>query len=298
MTPLPDSARGIPLGILARVSRNWSYVRSRLARIWQAGILFRAWQPRAAILLTVLAVLVISVVLAATIDAAAIAWAERQSGRIIRGFRIVTRFGKSDWVLWLTIVGFLVILCGDWRRVGKRVAAAWREVATIAAFLFFAVAISGILVNILKQIIGRARPRAMEGPFSFDSFAYHYLHQAFPSGHSQVAGVLAVVAILVAPRYGLAVAAGCLVIGASRVMIGVHYPGDVLAGLVLGGGFAWLYAKALAGIGIGFDRRPDGLVVARTPAIRRSGLMPMIAGLSTALIGLPRSAQSPPRDPR
>jgi membrane-associated phospholipid phosphatase len=248
--------------------------------------------------LVVLGVLIVSVIMAATIDMPIMAWAERQGGRVLRAFRIITRFGKSDWVLWSTIIGFVVILCGDWSRVGKRVAAAWREVAIIAAFLFFSVAISGILVNIIKQFIGRARPPALEGPFSFDPFTYHYLHQAYPSGHSQVAGALAAVALLVAPRYGLLVVLGCLVIAVSRVMVDAHYPSDVLAGLALGGGFAWLYAKALAGVGIGFDLRPNGSPVARTRAIREAGARVMLRGLSTALTGLPRPAENPLRDRR
>jgi undecaprenyl-diphosphatase len=248
--------------------------------------------------LTVLAVLAVSVVMAATVDMPIMAWAERQGGRVLRAFGIITRFGKSDWVLWPTIIGFVVILCGDWRRVAKRVAAAWREVAAIAAFLFFSVAISGILVNIIKQFVGRARPPALEGPFSFDSFTYHYLHQAYPSGHSQVVGAVAVVALLVAPRYGLLVVLGCLVIAVSRVMVNAHYPSDVLAGLALGGGFAWLYARALAGVGIGFDLRANGSIVARTRAIREVGVAAMVRGLSTALIGLPRPAENPRRDRR
>ncbi|MFI7218235.1 phosphatase PAP2 family protein [Micromonospora maritima] len=57
---------------------------------------------------------------------------------------------------------------------------------------------------------------------------------SFPSNHSTVAGALATGLVLAAPRLaGFAVPAGLLA-AAARVLAGVHYPHDVVAGLILG----------------------------------------------------------------
>ncbi|HEY0696364.1 MAG TPA: phosphatase PAP2 family protein [Micromonospora sp.] len=58
---------------------------------------------------------------------------------------------------------------------------------------------------------------------------------SFPSNHSTVAGALATGLVLLVPRLlPLAVPAAVLVAG-TRGVTGVHYPHDVLAGLLLGG---------------------------------------------------------------
>ena len=58
---------------------------------------------------------------------------------------------------------------------------------------------------------------------------------SFPSNHSVIAAGLAVGLALVAPRFALLTLPLAAVAGALRVVAGVHYPHDVLAGIVLGG---------------------------------------------------------------
>jgi undecaprenyl-diphosphatase len=57
---------------------------------------------------------------------------------------------------------------------------------------------------------------------------------SFPSNHAVNSSVLATLAILYLPRLWLAAAALVLLIGFSRVYVGVHYPLDVLGGSALG----------------------------------------------------------------
>jgi diacylglycerol kinase family enzyme/membrane-associated phospholipid phosphatase len=57
---------------------------------------------------------------------------------------------------------------------------------------------------------------------------------SFPSGHSASAAAFATGVALEVPRLAIPVGAMALAVGTSRVVVGVHYPSDVLAGFALG----------------------------------------------------------------
>jgi undecaprenyl-diphosphatase len=279
---------------VGRFARSGNYLRRGLRRVRQGRVLTRAWHPPGAIIVTAFVTLAAAMVLAVTIDAPAATWAEGLDDGVRHVFFVITRYGKSDWLLISSAIVVLVLIAGDWSRTSRLVAAAWTEVGLIAGFLFFSVAASGISVNIIKQFIGRARPRLLgtEGPLSLDPFSFQSVFAGFPSGHAQVMGALAATAVLVAPRYAAIVVIPCLLIAASRVIVGAHYVSDVLAGFIFGAGFTWLYAVALASIGVAFARLPNGFVVARTGAIRKAGIGRMLAGLGSAFVG---RAKAPPQ---
>jgi len=61
---------------------------------------------------------------------------------------------------------------------------------------------------------------------------------SFPSDHATVAGAVAVGLFMIDRRLGLISGLGALLMAFARVYVGAHYPGDVLAGLVIGGAVA------------------------------------------------------------
>jgi membrane-associated phospholipid phosphatase len=61
---------------------------------------------------------------------------------------------------------------------------------------------------------------------------------SFPSGHATVSFACATVLALAVPRLRVPLIVLAVLISFSRVYVGVHYPGDVLAGAVLGIGIA------------------------------------------------------------
>lgn len=63
----------------------------------------------------------------------------------------------------------------------------------------------------------------------------HSADNAFPSDHALVAGAAATVGLLAWPRWGWLAVLGAIVLSVARVFVGVHYPGDVLVGLAIGG---------------------------------------------------------------
>ncbi|SCL38006.1 undecaprenyl-diphosphatase [Micromonospora pallida] len=57
---------------------------------------------------------------------------------------------------------------------------------------------------------------------------------SFPSNHSTIAGALAATTLLLRPRLGLLAVPLALLAAFSRTFVGVHYPHDVVGGLLLG----------------------------------------------------------------
>src|SRR3954447_17062956 len=98
--------------------------------------------------------------------------------------------------------------------------------------------VSSLLVNVvLKRIFGRVRPdmanlraerRLRRSPVTL----------SFPSGHSASAAAFVTGVAMESSLAGAALAPAAVGVGYSRVHVGVHYPGDVLAGFAVGGAVA------------------------------------------------------------
>lgn len=98
-----------------------------------------------------------------------------------------------------------------------------------------AVAVASACANLLgKRLVHRARPDREAARVTVDRFVPMPASASFPSGHtaSAVAFATAVGVVLPAAAVPLGALAGA--VGYSRVHTGVHYPGDVAAGAVLG----------------------------------------------------------------
>lgn len=96
-----------------------------------------------------------------------------------------------------------------------------------AARAFVALVVSHAIVRLVKQFVGRNRPS--------DSMAWQSLVNqpacfSFPSGHGTASTAVAFVYSAYFPSLALPLMAFAVTIGFSRVRLGVHYPGDVLAG--------------------------------------------------------------------
>ena len=100
-----------------------------------------------------------------------------------------------------------------------------------------AVALAGIVDQLLKNLLCRARPNAAgAGAFLavFPCFPAPYAVASFPSGHATTGFALATVLSLWYPRGGGSGVGARRWSGWSRIALGSHFPSDVLAGAVLG----------------------------------------------------------------
>ncbi|MCX5493659.1 phosphatase PAP2 family protein [Kaistia dalseonensis] len=207
-------------------------------------------------------------------------------------FGLLTELGLSAWELYPAGILVLLLLFGRWSMVPRRVAAFWAEIGAFAAYIFGAIAGSGIALNIAKQFIGRGRPGTFDeyGALVLRPFRFSYEFQSFPSGHSATAGALIAIGFLVVPRLRIWLMALALGIAASRVVVGAHYPSDIVGGLLFGYVFSLWLAGRFAAAGWAFARGPEGLIRARAAAITYvfdspARIIVVIAGLIDALIG-------------
>jgi len=108
------------------------------------------------------------------------------------------------------------------------------------------VAVTATVVNVVVKPLGRRRrpdPLAAEIPPGRQVRLPR--SASFPSGHSAAAFAFATGVGSVLPREAAALRALAALVAYSRVHVGVHYPGDVLAGSLLGGALAQLTTHAL-----------------------------------------------------
>lgn len=104
-------------------------------------------------------------------------------------------------------------------------------------------ALASLTVNTLVKWSAR-RPRPLLDGVPRTRLLERQPHTtSFPSGHAASAAAFATGVALESTRYGAVVAPVAAAVAFSRVYVGVHFPGDVLAGLAIGAGAAFLTCR-------------------------------------------------------
>ena len=195
--------------------------------------------------------LALGVVIVGGVLVGALAYLMRSSDRLVDTDRAVGQWGVDNATSWSTealelvtelggspfVIGAAIVLgVVEYLRVPNR----WMPV-------FLATVVVGeiAVVNGIKELLDRVRPE-------FNPIA-ETLGPSFPSGHSGLAAAFYAGAALVlarkrSPRTRALLAGGAVAIAVgvacSRVLLGVHWMSDVLAGLALG--WAWFGICAIA----------------------------------------------------
>jgi undecaprenyl-diphosphatase len=144
----------------------------------------------------------------------------RRAG-LLRMFRIASRLG--DGVLWYSLMAMLAVVGG----APGRATALQCAVAGVTGL---------VLYRGLKNVLVRERPYMTHSAIvcagrPLDRFS-------FPSGHTLHAVSFTIIICSALPWAVLVLVPVALLIALSRMVLGLHYPTDVIAGALLGAGIA------------------------------------------------------------
>lgn len=135
-------------------------------------------------------------------------------------FEVATISGSASFLLPLVTIIVVLLLVAN-----RRFEAMLVTVSVVSG---------GIVVYVLKAVVGRARPDLWDADW--------YWGSSFPSGHTLVVAAFATATVICVNRIwpgsrklALLIAfAWVLTVGVSRLVLGVHWPTDVLASLCIG----------------------------------------------------------------
>jgi len=140
-----------------------------------------------------------------------------------------------------------------------------RRPRVLAASVLAVIAAGGGLVvaAVLARVVDRPRPFVAHP--QIHAFLAHASDPGFPSDHATAAFAIAVVLVLWLGLRWLPVLIAAAALCVSRVLVGVHYPADVLAGALLG----TVAAFAVCAVAARFGPR----LLAALPRPARTGLI-------------------------
>ncbi len=149
-------------------------------------------------------------------------------GKIMTVVRRVSQSGSYG-VGWVALFAVVVTLLEGW------------FVALVAA----ACVLGTLMLNtVVKEIIRRPRPASR----AFDD---HPTTFSMPSAHTSMAVVGASIMTMVAPAWALLWWGWTTVLAVSRIVLGMHYVGDVVAGAAFGAALAtWVVPHVMRAAGV------------------------------------------------
>jgi membrane-associated phospholipid phosphatase len=141
------------------------------------------------------------------------------------------------------LVWFHLTMLGDGAMALALVLPCIRRAPRLFWAALLAAVVAGLWTQGTKQVIDVPRPLSVFAPGAFHLAGPAYRHVSFPSGHAAAAFALAGIWVMRPqggwPWRGLLLVLASLV-GLSRIMVGVHWPLDVLWGMVGGWLGAWV----------------------------------------------------------
>lgn len=101
----------------------------------------------------------------------------------------------------------------------------------VGLYLLISMVTTQLITQTVKVLINRARPNTQGRSNNFSNIPLK--NYSFPSGHTTAAFSMATTLSSVAP-FLLILYIPASIVAVSRIYLGVHYPSDVLAGMIIG----------------------------------------------------------------
>ena len=145
----------------------------------------------------------------------------------------ITELGNSFWYFSLILFLFIIFFINKKSRITN-----YRYNDQIIKFSFYSFVYlfcNGLLTQILKHLIGRARPNhaTLDGSFEFYFLNIESNFHSFPSGHSSTIFMVCFILCALMPRLKYLFFLCALIVSLSRVVVNAHYFTDVVGGMVL-----------------------------------------------------------------
>jgi membrane-associated phospholipid phosphatase len=248
----PSWFRWVRMNAVVGLARLVRPARGNATPIW------RAYARVAAGAAVAIAALILIMVF---VDVAAIKAVRQAPSWLVASFQFATDFGLAGWFLiplGAVLVLIALVTSPALTRMSQLVLA---SLAVRLGFLFLAIAVPGLVVSIVKRIVGRARPViAGEDAFLYKFFLWRVEYASFPSGHATTAFAVAIAFGVLWPRLRPLLWTYAIVIALSRVVVTAHHPSDVVAGAIAGAVGALLVRDFMAARRLGFSISNDGAV--------------------------------------
>lgn len=181
------------------------------------------------------------------LDRSAALWFQAQGDRSMQVFRTLSLPGDSVWYLVGGGIGAPLAYLFARRAAGPAREHLLRLTGRLA-LLFIAVGATGLAADLVKILVGRARPKHLfgDGLMALSPGSLSASWWSFPSGHATTIGAVAVTLVLLLPRFAWLWIALALVVAVGRIGATAHFVSDTIAGLWLGAIGATLVSWALA----------------------------------------------------
>lgn len=140
----------------------------------------------------------------------------------------------EDFSLW-SVPALAAATVGLWLLGRPGVVSRWR-VASASALASAGIAL--LVAQIVSRLWERPRPTVAHPGDAHLFFVAPPTDPSFPSDHASAAFAIAVAVFLVSRRVGVGFLVAAFAIAVARVVIGLHYPGDIVAGALIGLGSA------------------------------------------------------------
>lgn len=143
-------------------------------------------------------------------------------------FAVISRLGNG--VFWYALMLILPLIYGP-------------QAIETSIMMAITAVIGVVIYKLLKNNLVRQRPcihheAIQQGTAMLDLYS-------FPSGHTLHAFSFSIIAVNAFPELGLILIPLTLLIAASRVVLGLHYPSDVIVGALLGSSLASITLGAI-----------------------------------------------------
>ena len=174
-------------------------------------------------------------VLMVTVDGPVSSMMRGIDGDARRIIDILASSGDSKYSLVPTGVAAIVLMALYFLDASTRRARFYAWLAGASGFIFASIAVSGIAANIVKILLGRARPAVVEDlswPL-FQPIATSGDFHSFPSGHGNTIFCIAIAVGFFAPRLRIPLLIMASVLAFGRVLQFKHFISDSVGGAVL-----------------------------------------------------------------